>query len=54
MTGIKPQITRKEFAEENRRMRILKRHGWREEQIKGWLRGWRQVGFKLKQRNHQE
>ena len=37
-------MTRKQFAEENRRMKQLRKQGWTESQIKGWLRGWRLVG----------
>ena len=35
-------ITRKQFAEENRRMKSLKKQGWTADQLKSWLRGWRQ------------
>lgn len=42
-------ITRKEFAEEDRRMKVLHRQGWTydgplDKNLKGWLRGWRLVG----------
>jgi len=39
-------ITHAQFAEENRRIRDLKKQGWREDQIKGWLRKWREVGVR--------
>ena len=41
-------ISRKEFAEEERRIRQLKKAGWNDWQIKSWLRGWRAVGERLK------
>lgn len=36
-------ITRKQFAEEERRMKQLRREGRTEQFIKSWLRGWRMV-----------
>lgn len=42
--------TRKQLLEEERRMRKLKRQGWRwdhprpEYNLKAWLRGWRKAG----------
>jgi len=36
-------ITRKQFAEEDRRIKSLRKQGWSESDIKSWLRGWRQV-----------
>jgi hypothetical protein len=43
-------ITKKEFAEEERRMKKLRKDGKTEDWIKGWLRGWRQVGAALRGR----
>jgi len=37
-------ISRKQFAEENRRMKELRRNGATEQFIKSWLRGWRMLG----------
>lgn len=37
------EITRKQFAEEKRRMKLLRRDGYTEQFIKSWLRGWRMV-----------
>ena len=35
--------TKKQFAEEERRMKLLRREGYAEQFIKSWLRGWRMV-----------
>jgi hypothetical protein len=37
-------ITRKQFAEEDRRIKQLRDAGHTEQFIKSWLRGWRMVG----------
>jgi hypothetical protein len=39
-------ITKKQFAEENRRIKKLRKQGWTDDQIKSWLRGWRQPARK--------
>ena len=36
--------TRKQFRDEERRIKALRNQGWSEANIKGWLRGWRLVG----------
>ncbi len=35
-------ITRAQFAEEERRMKRLRKQGWTKDMIKNWLKGWRQ------------
>jgi hypothetical protein len=40
----KRALTRKDFAEEDRRIKRLRKQGHTEQFIKGWLRGWRLVG----------
>jgi len=35
-------ITRKQFAEEAKRIKSLRKQGFTDDQIKSWLRGWRQ------------
>lgn len=40
-------ITRKQFREEERRIKALKKAGKSDAWIKGWLRGWRTVGERL-------
>lgn len=42
-------LTRKQFKEEERRMKLLAREGWTKDgpadrNLKSWLRGWRQPG----------
>ena len=37
-------MTRKELAEETRRIKRLRKDGYTESQIKRWLTGWRLVG----------
>ncbi len=37
-------ITRKQFADEDRRIKQLRKQGYTERFIKSWLRGWRMVG----------
>ena len=39
-------ITREEFAEEDRRIKQLRRDGYDERFIKGWRKKWREVGSK--------
>ena len=36
-------ITQKQFAEEERRIRKLRKQGHTEQFIKSWLRGWRMI-----------
>lgn len=40
-------ITRKQFREEERRIKELRKQGKSDAWIKGWLRGWRTVGERL-------
>ena len=40
-------ISKQQFAEEERRMRKLRRDGWNEVNIRSWLRQWRAVGVRL-------
>ncbi len=35
---------REELREEQKRVNKLRRQGWTDWQIKGWIRGWRLVG----------
>ncbi len=41
-------LTRKQLLEEERRIRRYRNQGKTDAWIKGWLRGWRLVGSRLK------
>lgn len=43
MTDLK--ISRKQFRDEERRIKKLRQDGWTDHQIKRWLSGWRAVGL---------
>ena len=40
-------ITRRQFADEERRIARLRRQNWTPDNIKRWLYGWRLVGARI-------